>query len=502
MNLLFTLIKLHLITPRGIFRLLQSFVSEGLTSMSLLRFASKYYPENTAIVSESERLTYKQFYKKAILLSAILKRNFNIQNSDNVALICRNHTISALLLPSLQRIGANTKALNTDFSVENFQQILSKQKFKLLIYDDEFLSKIPLIVNCKAVTSKYLATFLNDTKVSPAPLPRLKFFKSPNISVVTGGTSGGYKEASRKPSVFQFLPPFFSLLRDIKIQRYQNVLIALPFYHGFGLCTLIISILMGKKISLARYFDAENILQTINNEQIDIFPAVPVMLTRMWDVFLSTTKFHDIKNYLRCIICGGDRLDKKLVNQTSEIFGDILYNLYGTSEAGFFMLATPNDLKINAESTIGKPIFGVKCEIRNPDSNGVGTFWAKSPWAVTSLRNCWQSTGDRVSMNEAGYYFYHGREDRMVVCGGENVYPEDLERALCELNFVTAAKAFPMPDKDFGTVLNVKIELKKGTEISSEEIVNYLKTKITRAAMPHKIEFGNIKSLSTGKTAI
>ncbi|MBR6367714.1 MAG: AMP-binding protein [Bacteroidaceae bacterium] len=498
MKLFKILIKLHIVTPRGIFRLAQSFVKEGITLMALMRFAAKYYPGKTAIVSESDRLTYKQLYAKALRLSNILNQRFSIQKSDNVAVLCRNHTVSALLLPSLQRLGANTKFINTDYAEQNIRDIISRKKFKLLIFDEDFEQKIPTEFRYLSVSTETLAEMLKNTACAPSPLPRPPFFKSPQISVLIGGTSGSYKEASRKPSVFQFLPPFFALLRDIEIHKYQSVMIVLPFYHGFGLCTLIISLLMGKKVCLARYFDANVTMQTIINERVEVLPAVPVMLSRMWQKIGSGNN-RDIEKNLKCIVCGGDRLSKKLINETEKILGSVIYNLYGTSEAGFFMLATPNDLSINPEPTIGKPLSGIRCKIENRDSQGIGTLWVRSPWAATSLRNRWQSTGDRVSVNAEGYFFYHGRADRMAVCGGENVYPEDVEKALCEHQSVVAAKAFAVPDKDFGTVLNAKIELENDADICCNDITEWLKIRIPRAAMPHRVEFGRLTTTSTGK---
>ena len=320
MKLFKILIKLHIITPRGIFRLAQSFVKEGITLMALIRFAAKYYPGKTAIVSESDRLTYKQLYAKALRLSNILNQGFSVQKSDNVAVLCRNHTVSALLLPSLQRLGANTKFINTDYAELNIRDIISRKKFRLLIFDEDFEQKIPTEFRHLSVSTETLAEMLKDTACTPSPLPRPPFFKSPQISVLTGGTSGSYKEASRKPSVFQFLPPFFALLRDIEIHKYQSVMIVLPFYHGFGLCTLIISLLMGKKVCLARYFDADVTMQTIINERVEVFPAVPVMLSRMWQKIGSGNN-RDIEKYLKCIVCGGDRLSKKLINETEKILG-------------------------------------------------------------------------------------------------------------------------------------------------------------------------------------
>ena len=117
---------------------------------------------------------------------------------------------------------------------------------------------------------------------------------------------------------------------------------------------------------------------------------------------------------LRCLISGGDRLPKSLIETTHKEIGEVLFNLYGTSEAGFFMLANPKELASFEETTLGKPIRGVDCKVKDCNRQGIGTLWVRSRWAMRGLRNQWQNTGDLVSQNSEGYFFHHGRADRMV----------------------------------------------------------------------------------------
>ena len=312
---------------------------------------------------------------------------------------------------------------------------------------------------------------------------------------MTGGTSGHYTEATRHPSVTQFLPPFFALLRDIGIGEYASVFLALPFYHGFGLATLIVSLLMGKKICLMRHFDADQALRMIRNEEVEVLPLVPVMLARMWQQEGAKEKMKS----LRCILCGGDHLDRKLVETTRSQLGDVLYNLYGTSEAGFFLLATPDDLSRHTETTLGKPIRGVKCKVVEKDAEGVGTLWVRSGWAMTGRNNQWQSTGDLVMQDAEGYYFHRGRRDGLVVCGGENAWPDNVMRALSLHPAIVASHVYAAPHPEFGNVLNARIELRKDSTLSSEDVRQWLAPHISRAEMPHLISIQPINILDTGK---
>ena len=125
-------------------------------------------------------------------------------------------------------------------------------------------------------------------------------------------------------SVFQFLPPLFALLEEIRIDEHDSVFIPLPIFHGFGLATLIISFVMGKKVCLMRKFDAEEALKSISEEKIEVLSLVPAMLARLWQVDNAS----DFLRSVKCIICGGDRLDKKWERITNERLGHVLYNLF------------------------------------------------------------------------------------------------------------------------------------------------------------------------------
>ena len=202
---------------------------------------------------------------------------------------------------------------------------------------------------------------------------------------------------------------------------------------------------------------------------------------------------------LKCLISGGDRLEKPLVERTSASLGDVLYNLYGTSEAGFFMLAMPQELLRGDEVSIGRPIRGMQCAVRDADDEGVGTLWVKCKWAMNGRQNRWQSTGDRVFQAPDGRYFHRGRADKMVVCGGENVYPEHVEACLKAHPSIAEALVFAVPDARFGSVLHARIEPQKGAVLTEDALKQWLKPQISRAEMPHRFIFAPIKILSTGK---
>ncbi|MBR5102148.1 MAG: AMP-binding protein [Muribaculaceae bacterium] len=487
------LLKLHIITPGGIFNIFKNFIGDGISIMALMRFSAKYYPERCALVADGKRFTYKEMYEYAISLAKILFADYDFKAGMSVGLLCRNHIIVALLLPALSRLGVAVKLINTGMAQSKVRELAKSIEF--LILDSELNeARVPGGLSCQMIETEELRdkTFDNERNYN-ITLPHTK--RGGEISVFTGGSSGNHKEASRKMRVNQYLPPLFALLKDLNIDKYDSVFMPLPLYHGFGLATLIISFLMGKKVCLMNHFDTDEALRIIAEEKIEVLPVVPAMLARLWQTDDAASRMKTLK----CIISGGDRLDRKWIDITIKHLGNVIYNLYGTSEAGFFMIASPHDLLKNEEVTIGRPIRGVKCKVENIDSNATGELWVRSGWAMIGMKDKWQNTGDLVHCNAAGYYFYRGRTDNMVVCGGENIYPENVEKVINGHPDVTNSMVYPTHDALFGTVINAQVELKSNSTIMPDEIKEWLRPRLSRAEMPHEISITTINLSETGK---
>ena len=490
------LAKLHIITPGGLYNLVRSFVHDGISIMALMRFSAKYYPDRCALVSDGRRFSYKEMYEYANRLTKLLFADSGLKAGMSVGLMCRNHVLLTLLLPALSRLGVKVKLMNTDMAPGKVDDLVKKNNLDLLIFDSELKeTRIPDGLSCTMIETEDLYTeVFDENRNLVIKVPHVK--RGGELSVFTGGSSGNHKEAPRKMHISQYLPPLFALLEEINIDEYDSVFLPLPVYHGFGLCTLIISFLMGKKVCLMNHFDADEALRMIADEKIEVLPLVPAMLARLWQTDNAAASMKTVK----CIISGGDRLDRKWIDVTNEHLGNVIFNLYGTSEAGFFMLASPEDLMKNEEVTIGRPIHGVECKVENVDSEGNGELWVRSGWAMISMKDKWQNTGDLVYCNAEGYYFYRGRTDNMVVCGGENVYPENVERVINGHTDVTNSQVFAAYDAQYGTVLNAKVELRPDSTSTSGEIKEWLRPRLSRAEMPHDISITPISFTETGKT--
>ncbi len=488
------LYRLHIISPKGLFVWAKSLISEGISLMALLRFTAHFYPQRCAIIDETQSLSYQELYIRTRQLAEFLHTEYHLQPKMSVALLGRNSLILTLLLHALSRLGIRTTLLSTDLGTEQIIADLQKHHYHLIIYDSD-IQQIPTKLPCVAITTEKINNILLDkhSQIKKRKLP--KIWRGREIIIHSGGTSGNFKSIARRPSLTSFLPPLLALLHNIRIYQYKSVLISLPFYHGFGLSTLIISLLMGKKVCLQKRFDAIKTLEIIQREQIEVMPIVPAMLSRFWQIENAKEKMKS----LRCLISGGDKLPKSLIDTTHQQIGEVLFNLYGTSEAGFFMLANPKELASFKETTLGKPIQGVDCKVKDCNRQGIGTLWVRSRWAMRGLRNQWQNTGDLVSQNSEGYFFHHGRADRMIVCGGENVQPEHIEQVLLSHPMIIAARTFTVPDPNFGNVIHTEIECTPKATLTEVTLLDWLRPQLSRAEIPHSIRFKTIEMLSTGK---
>lgn len=473
MKLLRKLYQTNLLSPRGLLIFGIALWKHGINLMALLHFVAKLYPTKKAIHSEGQIITYQELYEKSLELAHQLKNEFHILSGDKVALLCANHTECVLSLFAISRLGADVFFLNIEMSTNQLSDFCQRKKFDLIICDD----------NLKINEIDVKLLFVSDLEFGFGGFDKTKLqrTKPGNIIVLTGGTTGKFKSAKRKPSISNFLNPLFALLLKLDLDKFKSVFVATPIYHGYGLASLIVAILLGKEIFILKKFDSKKACDLINENKIEVATLVPVMLSRMLAENESSLKS------LKKILCGGAPLKSTLVEEILDKLGDIIYNLYGTSEAGFSIIACPEDLKYNSQ-TIGKSINGVSIKIVNK-KNQIGMLYIKSAWTMNNKKEDWISTGDLACQDEKGYLFLCGRSDDMIVSGGENVYPVRVENVLLENKNIHETVVIGIEDEDFGQSLKAFIVLKENTNLSEKSINDWLKNKVARYEQLAQIEF-------------
>lgn len=485
MNKLKLLRQTGVLSVRGLLALIKAIVANGISLMALLGYAAARYPERTAVHDDDEALTYAELYSRSRHFAAALKSRYGLGPGQKVALCCRNHGDLLTALFACAYTGADLFLINTKMAAERLKSLVDKHAFSLMIYDKALE---PLILACGYRGNRLPAddeTHFGFTAAAQKAdaLPARVTYGPGSVTVLTGGSTGEFKSAARRPSLSVFLNPLFALLEKLRLSQYKKLYIATPVYHGFGLAALCLATLLGATVYLSRRFDAERASTLISHHRVEVVALVPLMLSRM--LHLSPERLTP----LRCIISGGAHLAPALAEDVQSRLPDRLFNLYGTSEAGVCTIATPQELHATP-GTVGRPIEGLNLRLLNLRDkqpilgcDSVGEVVVRCVWSAQGAENS-VSTGDLAYHDKDGNYFLCGRIDDMIVSGGENVYPIELENVLITHPAVRECLVAGVDDPEFGQRLKAWVTVVPTAHVDKLELLSWLKPRVARYAMP------------------
>lgn len=448
--------------------------------MVLLRYAADKWPARPAVTDDGGSCTYGMLYRNATDLGAMLHTQFCLGRGSRVAVMCRNHKGVVRAIFAVAQTGAHLYLINIDMSAAQIGKLCADNQIDVVIADDEFEGKL--------TQSGFGGRIVPaDTEVAVVAINSNARVRGGNIVVLTGGTTGQHKTAARKPGIMRFVQPFCTLLSGAGLAQYSSVYIATPVYHGYGLAALFMSVLLGAHVYLAPRFDVRRAATIIEKNNVAVLVAVPLMIQRLMH--------HDVAalGSLRCILSGGAAIAPALVTRVLATLGPVLYNLYGTSEAGVCIMATPAQLAV-APYTLGQPLQGVELRIAGADGQTVpygitGNICVHTAWAAGSARTKWVPTGDAGYMDKYGMVYLRGRVDDMIVSGGENVYPQVVEQALVQHADVADVAVVGMADADYGQRLHAFVTT--GQPVCTDVLREWLKDKVARYEMPARITVVN-----------
>lgn len=487
LTLIQKLYRVRLLTLAGGWSLLEALMTTGVNLMALLHVAARLHPHRPAVTDERGQLSYARLREQTEALALALRSDYAVGERQKVAIACRNHAAAIKTILAVSRLGGHTFLLNPEMSAEQILALIERLQFDFFVYDEQLA---PIVEN-SSLKNKALPTYHKtgpsidqlSAAVKPAQT-RLNKVKPGNIVVLTGGTTGQPKLAGRKPALFNFLPPFLALLTQMHFDRYQSLYIATPICHGHGLAFLFLGLILGMEMYFTERFEAGRAVSLIAAHQIQAITVVPLMLQRMLKFEAAPLAS------LECIISGSALLSPALAKQTIQQLGPKLFNLYGSSEAGFCIIGTPDIIGPKPEA-VGKPIGGVQARI--VDAGGqevapgvIGALHIRSAWTAGKS---WIETGDLAYQDNAGVFFLCGRADDMIVSGGENVYPIELENVLMRHPAVDAAAVWGIPDEEFGQRLKAVVVKKQDVPLTEAELLAWLKSRVARYQMPAEISF-------------
>ncbi len=473
-------------------------------------------PDKPALVDRAGTLTWSDLDRRVNRLLHALQGQ-GVDPGDRVALLLRNGREIVEALFACQKGGIVSAPLNTWAKPKELAATLGQAEPKVLIHDtlhsDQVRKAAADGVRLIAVGdpsgaiegSTPYEELLASSGDSP-PLPVTLRRGSPKVIIHTSGTTGTPRGAARDAAVTG-VREFAGLLRTVPLKRTDVILCPAPLFHSFGLLTLVAGTLIGGTFVFPERFDPEESLALIEEHGVTVASMVPVMIGRVVSLPDEVKARYNVSS-LRVLLASGSAIPLDLRDAVRGLFGEVLYDLYGSTEAGWVAIATPRDM-LAKPGTLGKPVQGVEVAVFAPNGKRlppgeVGELHIKSAAVFDGYtsgeskkhREGYLSIGDLGRIDEDGYLFVEGRADDMVVVGGENVYPAEIEDVIRGLDGVEDVAVVGAKDPEYG---QVPVAFVVGGA-KPEEIRRASKEELASFKVPRRVE--KVKELprtSTGK---
>ncbi|MEU7764319.1 acyl-CoA synthetase [Nocardia sp. NPDC049190] len=475
-------------------------------------------PDAGAIVDERGELTFGQLDEQSNALARGLA-NLGLEPGDVIAVLARDHRGMVLTLLAAGKLGVRSVLMNTGFAKPQFAYVAEREKVKAVLHDSEFLdlmgaipSEIPRVltwVDEKDHADPSIPTIESlgaDCHTGPLPAPA----KPGGLVVLTSGTTGTPKGAPRDR-----VSPFASaqFIDRVPLPTNGTMLMAAPIFHGTGLSQFTLGLALGNRVVFQqRRFDPEKTLANITAYRANSLVLVPTMLQRMLDLEPEILARYD-PSTIEVVFAAGSAIAPDIVIRALDYFNDSLYNLYGSTECAVMTVATPEELR-TAPTTAGRAPVGIRIvlldENRKPitEPNTTGTIFVDNGFAFSGytdgrtkeIVDGMMSSGDVGHFDDDGLLYIDGRDDDMIVSGGENVFPLEVENLIAGRDDIFEAAVIGVDDREFGKRLRAFVVPGPDSRRDAQEIKDYVKANLARYKVPREVIFlDELPRNATGK---
>ncbi|MET8120949.1 AMP-binding protein [Micromonospora sp. NPDC005189] len=490
-----TLTRRGLLTPGGPIRIasqLNALRTWGWSLAGELRQAAARDPGRTAIIDEDGvELTYQDLLDRAERTARSMRAGLGIRAGDRIGLLCRNHHGLIETIVAATMLGVDSVLVNTGLSAAQLATVAEEQQLRLLVHDDEFAERV---ISLPAELPRLDERARQELVAGALPGELRPPERAGRIIVLTSGTTGAPKGARRPtPSGFG---PLVSIIDRIPLRTRNRVMIAAPIFHTWGFAALQVCFALRATIVLHRRFDPAATLAALVAHRCDALFAVPVMVQRLLEVPPP-----DPRPPLKVVAVSGSALPGGLAPKFMDVYGDVLFNLYGSTEVSWASIAGPQELR-QAPTTAGRPPHGTRLQMLDDDGQPVPDgrvgrifvgnemlFEGYTSGSSRESRDGLLDTGDLGRLNADGLLFVDGRADDMIVSGGENVFPSEVEDLVAQLPQVREAAVIGVPDPEYGQRLAAFLALHPGETLDPEAVREYVRHYLARFSVPRDVIF-------------
>jgi acyl-CoA synthetase (AMP-forming)/AMP-acid ligase II len=487
----------------------------GRTTGGSLLAATRRRPNAVGLIDDRGSLTFAELWDRSLRLAHGL-RAAGIREGSGVGILCRNHRGFLESITAIGLLGADALYLNTGFAAPQLRDVLQREGASAVIYDEEFEEVVqPAIADRPGFIAWHddtprrptLEQLIGAHAASPLPKPG----RIGRTTILTSGTTGTPKGAQRTGQSSGGIDTVIGVLELMPLRRDSVRFVVAPAFHAWGLAQLIAAVLFHCTTVLRRRFDPEDTLRTIAATRADEMVVIPTMLQRILELPIDVIRRYDT-SCLRLVAASGSALPGDLARRWMDTFGDNLYNLYGSTEVAQASIARPQDLRA-APGTAGVPPRGTLVRILDADGKPLPHGQSGRIFVRNSLKfsgytggggkavvDDMISTGDVGRFDSEGRLFIEGRDDDMIVSGGENVFPQEVEDLLSDHPAIKDVAVIGVEDAEFGQRLKAFVVLRPGAELDAETVRNHVRSQLARHKVPRDVEFlDEIPRTQTGK---
>jgi fatty-acyl-CoA synthase len=487
--------------PQRIAQLLIGFQRYGLLGGAVVAGGLRH-GDRAVMIDERGELSYKELDERTNALANAWRKH-GLEAGDGVAILARNHRGFLEAVFAAAKCGARIVLLNTSFAGPQIREVAEREGTDLLVYDDEYSDTLKGIDDpphgrfrawADEPGDDTLDALIDGGDRTAPPKPA----EWPRITILTSGTTGTPKGAPRSEP--RSLALIGGLLSKVPFRAREVTEMCVPMFHALGFMQTIVGVGLGSTLVVRRRFDPEATLDSLEEHRATAMVVVPVMLSRLADLGEEKVSERDT-SALRIIFVSGSALGADLAKRATDLFGPVIYNLYGSTEIAYATIATPEDLR-EEPSSVGKVVRGSIIKLFDDDGKEVdqgesgrifvgnlSQFEGYTGGGNKDVIQGLMASGDVGHFDSEGRLYIDGRDDEMIVSGGENVFPAEIEELLGSHESVQEAAAIGIDDEKFGQRLKAFVVLQKGKELSEDEIKDYVKDNLANYKVPREVVF-------------
>lgn len=447
--------------------------------MEWLRYGAQHYPNRKCI----NEYTYNDIYRGVLHVA----RNLVPLDASRVAILSDNSVTMAMYVLAAMLVHKEVLLLNVHLKPKEIENQLDQLGVTTVIHSKERRNQLSNFVDSKAsnsiVTNEFeaLEDILSDLAVEDS------FdwvFVDTDIAAImnTSATTGQFKSV---PLRWGQIKAHVQASHEVLGKTEQdNWLMVLPLFHVSGLSILMRSLYNGTAITILPKYDEAQVLKLIESEQINMMSLVPTILTQL--------EPHITHHALRVILLGGEFIPMALI-EACEKKSLPIYKTYGMTET-FSQSVTFSVLEYpHKRESVGKPLPGMQVRIDNPDTDGVGEIHLTGPMVMTGYINKEPIDGDFNTddigyIDEDGFVYILNRRKDLIISGGENIYPKELEDLVYTLPSVKECAVVPVPDTKWGQVPALFVAFHDGKSLPPEDIIVFMKDSLAKYKIPKYVK--------------